>query len=208
MPLPIDPSNGQVIMCVFHPGVARSGTLADGSTVSDTTPRYGSLSSALWSLALSLSVTCGVSPLRKIYRLTLLMTAGYFRTARGKYMLWTAIGSLMMTLGFIVRIPMNNDPTSIPIYTVQTLVGETLPTAGTIALMHHSSFFCRRALSSRKTTTSCLTWRPGSRRMTAYTSVQHGSVAFSSRRTSSLSLSSWAEAAWPLLSHSPLPERR
>lgn len=37
-------------------------------------------------------------------------------------MLWTAIGSLMMTLGFIVRIPMNNDPTSIPIYTVQTLV--------------------------------------------------------------------------------------
>lgn len=110
------------LSCASYTGVARSGTLADGSTVSDTTPRYGSLSSALWSLALSLSVTCGVSPLRKIYRPTLLTTPGYFRTARGKYMLWTAIGSLMMTLGFIVRIPMNNDPTSIPIYTVQTLV--------------------------------------------------------------------------------------
>jgi hypothetical protein len=37
-------------------------------------------------------------------------------------MLWVVIGTLMMALGFAVRIPMHSNPTSIPIYTVQTLV--------------------------------------------------------------------------------------
>lgn len=38
-------------------------------------------------------------------------------------MLWVVIGTLMMALGFAVRIPMHSNPTSIGVYTVQTLVG-------------------------------------------------------------------------------------
>lgn len=46
---------------------------------------------------------------------------GWFRS-RAKYMLWIVIGTLMMALGFVVRIPMHSNATSIPIYTVQTLL--------------------------------------------------------------------------------------
>jgi hypothetical protein len=49
-------------------------------------------------------------------------SSDFYRARQGRYMLWTTIGSLVMTAGFIVRIPMHGDPTSIPIYTVQTLV--------------------------------------------------------------------------------------
>jgi hypothetical protein len=51
----------------------------------------------------------------------LLTPVGWYRS-RAKYMLWIVIGTLMMALGFAVRIPMHSNPTAIPIYTVQTLV--------------------------------------------------------------------------------------
>jgi len=50
-----------------------------------------------------------------------LTPVGWYRS-RAKYMLWIVIGTLVMALGFAVRIPMHSNPTSIPIYTVQTLV--------------------------------------------------------------------------------------
>jgi hypothetical protein len=59
------------------------------------------------------------------------LTSGFIKSRNHKWMLCLLIGTICMTLGFIVRIPMTNDPYSLTIYIITTLVGlHCLPVGG------------------------------------------------------------------------------
>ncbi|RSH77014.1 uncharacterized protein EHS24_003955 [Apiotrichum porosum] len=53
----------------------------------------------------------------------------FFRYGRQRYLLWVTVGAIMMALGMAVRIPVHNDPTSIPTYSVSTLLTLLSPCA-------------------------------------------------------------------------------